>query len=640
MNAARSSPVKARGAYESKHIAREMDRLGVGVGSGIPSANTSTLSLPLTSQPLPSIAGGGSILNSTTSDTAPYQELHVHVLPLFNSENLKLPIEELNGLVKQHIQAVISRGPSRARAVLEQDVKDLVNMGMITLNAKLQGLEEETLLTRVVQIWGFFWDQVLLYLEGVFLPLQTEKILQNLARNTKTVRPGSPGSPAHDLPGVVPLVGCPTIDVRNVVLQSFRDSIIQPIWQKLYDQLLAMGKDVSTLHARWIDSGLGQPLPSIAGGGSILNSTTSDTAPYQELHVHVLPLFNSENLKLPIEELNGLVKQHIQAVISRGPSRARAVLEQDVKDLVNMGMITLNAKLQGLEEETLLTRVVQIWGFFWDQVLPYLEGVFLPLQTEKILQNLARNTKTVRPGSPGSPAHDLPGVVPLVGCPTIDVRNVVLQSFRDSIIQPIWQKLYDQLLAMGKDVDASASLGDRSARLQQMLLVLSSASSRSILLSQSSQLSPMNPGEEAVTHLLRAILRVRALASSRGAQSHQRLPPPPALGFGGPSAGTGAAGMLFGAAPRDRRGRIAHKEPPQRDGMVFSDDADGDVFAPPGPRDEIEVQERQFLDSLKSPVPQSEVGPGSPENKKPTTRAPEQADTRGLGFATAMRAVI
>ncbi|CAE6446402.1 unnamed protein product [Rhizoctonia solani] len=195
---------------------------------------------------------------------------------------------------------------------------------------------------------------------------------------------------------------------------------------------------------------------------------------------------------------------------------------------------------------------------------------------------------------------------------------------------------------MGKDVEASASLGDRSARLQQMLLVLSSASSRSILLSQASQLSPMNPGEEAVTHLLRAILRVRALANSGGAQPHQRLPPPPALGFGGPAAGTGAAGMLFGAAPRDRRGRIAHKEPTQRDGMLFSDDADGDIFAPS--RDETETKdrqkERQFLDSLKSPVPQTEVGPGSPDNKKPTTRALEQIDPRGLGFATAMRAVI
>ncbi|CAE6462740.1 unnamed protein product [Rhizoctonia solani] len=385
-----------------------------------------------------------------------------------------------------------------------------------------------------------------------------------------------------------------------------------------------------------------QPLPSMTGGGSILNSTTSDTVPYQELHVHVLPLFNSENLKLPIEELNTLVKQHIQAVISRAPSRALAALEQDVKDLVNMGMITLNAKLEGLEEETLLTRVVQIWGFFWDQVLPYLEGVFLPLQTEKILQNLARNPKSVRPGSPGSPAHDVPGVVPLVGCATIDVRNVVLQSFRDSIIYPIWQKLYDQLVAMGKDVEASASLGDRSARLQQMLLVLSSASSRSILLSQSSQLSPMSPGEEGVTHLLRAILRVRALGNSGGTQPHQRFPPPPALGFGGPSAGTGATGMLFGATPRDRRGKIAHKESTQRDGIVFPDDADADVFA--ASRDEVETKdrqkERQFLDSLKSPVPQNEVSSGSPENKKPVPRALDQVDPRGLGFATAMRAVI
>lgn len=386
-----------------------------------------------------------------------------------------------------------------------------------------------------------------------------------------------------------------------------------------------------------------QPLPTLAtGSSSVLPSTTSDTAPYQQLHVHVLPLFNSENLKVPIEDLNSLVKQHIQAVISRAPSRALAALEQDVKDLVNMGMITLNAKLQGLEEETLLTRVVQIWGFFWDQVLPYLEGVFLPLQTEKILQNLSRNPKPMRPGSPGSPVHDLPGVVPLVGCTTIDVRNVVLQSFRDSIIEPIWPKLYDQFMSMGKDVEAGGALGDRYSRLQQMLLVLSSASSRSTLLSQSTKSSPpMSAGEEAVTHLLRAILRVRALAHSGRSQAHQRFPIPPVLGFGGPGASVGAAGMLFGAAPRDRRGRIARKDPHQREGTIFDDDGETDVFSPS--RDESDTKsdrqkEREFLDALKSPAPHSETG--SPEAKRNLTRLAEQVDPRGLGYATAMRAVI
>ena len=42
-------------------------------------------------------------------------------------------------------------------------------------------------------------------------------------------------------------------------------------------------------------------------------------------------------------------------------------------------MVTLNAKLNGIDDEKLIARVVEIWGFFWDQVLTYLEGVRLLL---------------------------------------------------------------------------------------------------------------------------------------------------------------------------------------------------------------------------------------------------------------------
>jgi hypothetical protein len=38
-------------------------------------------------------------------------------------------------------------------------------------------------------------------------------------------------------------------------------------------------------------------------------------------------------------------------------------------------MVTLNAKLAGIDDEKLVGRVVEIWGFFWDQVLTYVEGV-------------------------------------------------------------------------------------------------------------------------------------------------------------------------------------------------------------------------------------------------------------------------
>jgi hypothetical protein len=63
--------------------------------------------------------------------------------------------------------------------------------------------------------------------------------------------------------------------------------------------------------------------------------------------------------------------------VSLSPSKALANLENDVSELISSGMVTLNAKLKGIDDEKLVARVVEIWGFFWDQVLTYLEGVRL-----------------------------------------------------------------------------------------------------------------------------------------------------------------------------------------------------------------------------------------------------------------------
>lgn len=69
------------------------------------------------------------------------------------------------------------------------------------------------------------------------------------------------------------------------------------------------------------------------------------------------------------------MKRHISAVVSSAPSKALATLENDAAELIASGMVTLNAKLMGLEDDKLVGRVVEIWGFFWDQVLTYVEGV-------------------------------------------------------------------------------------------------------------------------------------------------------------------------------------------------------------------------------------------------------------------------
>lgn len=83
----------------------------------------------------------------------------------------------------------------------------------------------------------------------------------------------------------------------------------------------------------------------------------------------------------PSEDLNTLVKRHIQTVVTNSPAKALATLENDASELIASGMVTLNAKLSGIEDEKLVGRVVEIWGFFWDQVLPYVEGVCLKISS-------------------------------------------------------------------------------------------------------------------------------------------------------------------------------------------------------------------------------------------------------------------
>ena len=75
------------------------------------------------------------------------------------------------------------------------------------------------------------------------------------------------------------------------------------------------------------------------------------------------------------EDLNQLVRRHLQAVVSQSPAKAFAILEHDTSELIASGMVTLNAKISDIDDEKLIGRVVELWGFFWDQVLPYVEGV-------------------------------------------------------------------------------------------------------------------------------------------------------------------------------------------------------------------------------------------------------------------------
>jgi hypothetical protein len=84
---AHTSPSKAsygRTVYDSKLVTREMHRLGTLNPAMSQNASSSTLSLPSTGTTQASMAA--------TNNNDPWGALHVHVLPLFNGEPLRIPM--------------------------------------------------------------------------------------------------------------------------------------------------------------------------------------------------------------------------------------------------------------------------------------------------------------------------------------------------------------------------------------------------------------------------------------------------------------------------------------------------------------------------------------------------------------------
>ncbi|KAF7782459.1 hypothetical protein Agabi119p4_1835 [Agaricus bisporus var. burnettii] len=339
---------------------------------------------------------------------------------------------------------------------------------------------------------------------------------------------------------------------------------------------------------------------TLAPPGSISQvnlTTTSSSDPWGALHVHVLPLFNGEPLRIPIEDLNSLVKRHIQTVVTSTPNRALNMLETDAAELIAAGMVTLNAKLMGIHESKLIARVVETWNFFWDQVLTYVEGVLLPLQTHPLLSSLYRTPKSHRAKSPSRPSNVKSSSKSDYTSTHIDVRTIALRSFRDRVIFPLAPRLFEQL-----QTEALSETYHRP-RLQQMLLVLASQSeNRSNTFSLAPPDPDASPSAAAVDDMLRALRSTR----------QER----PGLSKNNPAFPVRAPSFLSGGLPRDRRGRVAHKHRNKPSALSLHLEDDENLFGvgdeTPRLAQPFEVEHRrrlQLLDSLKNPDAESSTDP-------------------------------
>ncbi|KAG1746101.1 HbrB-like-domain-containing protein [Suillus lakei] len=275
--------------------------------------------------------------------------------------------------------------------------------------------------------------------------------------------------------------------------------------------------------------------PTLHPSASNVGITDKDN-PWRTLHVHVLPLFNEEPLRVPIEDLNALV-------LAVSPSKTLATLETDARELIAAGMVTLNAKLSNISDEILLGRVIEIWGFFLGPNTP----VLLPLQTNPLLTSLHRTQKQHRTSSPTRQGGKLSGSSTLTSLsPTIDVRSVALCAFRDRVVLPIHGRLQNLLSPpFGKDMLARLS-PFRQPRLQQMLLVLTSerrVRSPSPPLSLHAPVIQPSAGEAAIESLLRLVSNPQRLSHGHGLTPRAATP-----------------SFLSAGRPRDRRGRIGSYE--------------------------------------------------------------------------------
>ncbi|KAJ7188470.1 HbrB-like-domain-containing protein [Mycena filopes] len=324
------------------------------------------------------------------------------------------------------------------------------------------------------------------------------------------------------------------------------------------------------------------------GSMAQVSLASSSADPWGALHVQVLPLFNNEPLQICIEDLNQLVKRHIGSVVSASPSKAVATLEHDAAELIAAGMVTLNAKLAGTPDDALVRRVVEVWSFFWDQILTYVEGVLLPLHTDPLLSTLYRG-KPHRPSSPRQTSKGSIAFTPTMAANNIDVRTVALRSFRDKVIVPLATRLRACIINR-EDKDNTQDTVTQP-RLQQMLLVLTSQSRlRPPPISLTSAPPQPSPNEAAVADLLRAVRSPRPQFDAKAATTP--ISPPRAPSF------------LSGGLPRDRRGRIAQKSL-NLVGIKVTEEADDDLFGDETPKvaqglTERE-REREFLEALRSP---------------------------------------
>ncbi|KAK2756796.1 hypothetical protein FQN54_005242 [Arachnomyces sp. PD_36] len=157
-----------------------------------------------------------------------------------------------------------------------------------------------------------------------------------------------------------------------------------------------------------------------------LNNMTSDDA-WDFLKVKLLVIFEGEDVRIAVEDLNKLVSIHVQRCVHK---HMPSVIVEDLRELLQTGFASLNHSIHAVPDDRLVPHLVQIWLFVFGSILPFMQAVFLPLDLEFKGRGPVMSMREAKEfwGAPDGGASDTS-----IG-DELDVRTIVLVSFRDNVI--------------------------------------------------------------------------------------------------------------------------------------------------------------------------------------------------------------
>ncbi len=166
--------------------------------------------------------------------------------------------------------------------------------------------------------------------------------------------------------------------------------------------------------------------PSALHGFGLSNLTPEDA--WDFLKAKLLIIFEGEELRMPVEDLNRLVSVHLQSCIQK---QAPTIITEDLQELLHTGFSSQSHALRNIPDDRLVLHLVEMWHLVFGSVLPYMQAVFLPLDLEFKGHGTLMSSRQ---------AAEFWGVIPDAVDDAfgneLDVRRIVLVAYRDTVILP------------------------------------------------------------------------------------------------------------------------------------------------------------------------------------------------------------